>query len=90
MALIRVVSYYHRCDACGKDIPSTGNEPETGVVGKIEFPDSAHGQRSVYSYYSCKEQGPHVIKAIRVIIAKREEDVRSRKARGEKYSADKS
>lgn len=87
MALIRVITYYHKCDACGKEVPSKGTEPETGVIGKVEFPDSAHGQLSVFSYYSCKEQAAHVIKALRTAIAKRERNVQLRKARGEAYSA---
>jgi hypothetical protein len=44
MALIKVVSYYHQCDACGKKIPSEGTEPQTGVVGRLDYPDSAHGE----------------------------------------------
>jgi hypothetical protein len=87
MALIKVVSYYHQCDACGKKIPSEGTEPQTGVVGRLDYPDSAHGQRQAFSFYSCKELHTHVAKAMRTVTLFREKDVEGRRNRGEAYSA---
>lgn len=87
MALIRVVTYFHECDACGRKVSSTGTDPDTGVVGSLHFPDSSHGQRQTFSFYSCKEQAAHIAKAMRIATAQREEDIRGRKARGEAYSS---
>lgn len=89
MALIKVIKYFHKCDACGKEIPSDGNDPETGTIIQLTFPNSAYGQRKTYTRYSCKEQSAHVAKAVRSIIEKREVDIQGRKNRGEQYSASK-
>lgn len=89
MAMVRVINYYHKCDACGKTTLSDGTDPKVGTVGRLEFPNSAYGQRRAYSFYSCKEQAAHVIKAMRNIVEIREADIQGRKTRGEQYSAPK-
>jgi hypothetical protein len=88
MAIVRVVRYIIKCDGCGKEVSSEKDAPTTGVMGEIEFPNSGFGQRKNFTFYSCKEDATHIAKAMRVMVAKREEDVASRKSRGEAYNGE--
>lgn len=87
MAIVRIVKYLIKCDACGKTVETDKDTPTIGTVGQIEFPNSAYGQRRTYNFYVCKEDGAHISRAIRTIAEKRKEDVDGRKSRGEKYDA---
>ena len=88
MAIVRIVKYVIRCDACGKEVETNKEAPTAGTVGQIEFPNSAHGQRRTYTFYSCKEDAAHISRAIRAMAEKRKDDVDGRKARGEKYESE--
>lgn len=85
VSIPRILKYVFECDACNREVTAKEANPTSGVVGELSFPDSAHGQRRNYTYYSCREDATHIAKAMRKVVEERKEDVNLRKSRGEPY-----
>ena len=85
MEFTRRVQYVYTCDACAKEYVGNESTPEFGVMGRLEFPNSAHGQRQSFPYWSCQEDATHIAKAMKKAHTERMENVKARKSRGEKF-----